>query len=475
MRPNIVLIMSDQHNTLSFADTPNLDWLRNDGMSFKEAYCSSPLCVPSRAGFLTGKLPSGTRVWNNTQCLSSNQKTFVHNLSENGYDTVLVGRMHFNLNDQLHGYEKHLVGEITPTFPRPERQKEVYGVLAGSPDQSYVSIVKSGAGHSAVHDYDREVADTACSYLTGKQDERPLFMTVGFYGPHCPFVAEKDLYEKYYDRFSGISAFSGYDSLHPEMKRFIDLRGIRTLTDEERRRTTAAYFANVEYMDSLIGDVLSTVGEKLGFDNTIIIYTSDHGESLGCHGLYWKSNFYRESVNVPMVFSWKNHIRSAAVSGPVSLLDIAPTLLSITGSESLSNCDGMNLAPVLLEGAESDPNRAVISMLADLKGDYPSAMIRRGRYKLIKFFNDENPILFDLDSDASEDKDLGTDAGYMEIRSILLDLLHRYWDEDGAMDLLEKAKAESMELRRWVQTSKPLICGEWDARGVENYILEVQE
>ena len=475
MKPNIVLIMSDQHNILDYADTPNLDRLYSNGMCFRDAYCSSPLCVPSRAGFLTGQLPSGTGVWNNTQCLSSDQKTFVHNLAGNGYGTVLVGRMHFNLNDQLHGYEKHLVGEITPTFPRPARQKEVYGVLAGSPDQSYVSIVKSGAGHSAVHDYDREVADTACSYIREKQDERPLFMTVGFYGPHCPFVAEKGLYDKYYERFCNIRAFSGYDLLNPEMRRFIDLRGIKALTDEERRRTTAAYYANIEYMDSLIGDVLSAVEERLGLDDTIIIYTSDHGESLGCHGLYWKSNFYRESVNIPLVFSWKDHIRRADVSGPVSLLDIAPTLLSITGSEPLSYCDGINLSPVLLEGAEPDPDRIVISMLADLKGDYPSAMIRRGSYKLIKFCNDENPILFDFGSDAAEDKDFGKDPNYKEIRSILLDQLHKYWDEESAMDQLEKAKAESIELKRWIQSSKPQICGEWDARGVENYILEDHE
>lgn len=467
--------MSDQHNTLDYADTPNLDRLRSGGMSFRNAYCSSPLCVPSRAGFLTGKLPTGTGVWNNNQCLSSDQKTFVHNLRENGYEAVLVGRMHFNLSDQLHGYEKHLVGEITPTFPRSARQKEVYGILAGSPDQSYVSIVKSGAGHSAVHDYDHEVADTACSYIRERSDSKPLFMTVGFYGPHCPFVAEKSLYDKYYDRFCNISAFSGYDLLHPQIKRFIDLRGIKNLTDDDRRRTTAAYYANVEYMDSLIGDVLAAVEEKLGFDNTIIIYTSDHGESIGCHGLYWKSNFYRESVNIPLVFSWKNHIRRASVSGPVSLLDIAPTLLSITGSELLSSCDGINLSPVLLGKAEPDPDRVVVSMLADLKGDYPSAMIRKGKFKLIKYCNDENPILFNLDSDASEDKDFGRDANCKEIISTLLDQLHGYWNEDDALDLLERAKAESLELKRWIQDSKPQIIGEWDASGVENYILEDQE
>jgi len=150
-------------------------------------------------------------------------------------------------------------------------------------------------------------------------------------------------------------------------------------------------------------------------------------------------------------------------------------LLSITGSEPLSSCDGINLSPILFEKAEPDAERVVISMLSDLKGDYPSAMIRRGKYKLIKYCNDENPILFDLDSDASEDKDFGKDSDYKEIRSILLDQLHSYWDEDGALDLLEEAKAKSLELKRWIQSTKPPIIGEWDASGVENYILEDQE
>lgn len=471
-RPNIIFFLSDQHNTVDLADTPNINALKAEGMSFTRTYCSSPLCVPSRAGLLTGKLPAGTGVWDNVQCLSSDERTMAHSLSENGYQTILCGRMHFNYQDQTHGFDEHLVGEITPTFPRPQRQASVYGPLKGSPDQSYTSIRLSGAGQSAVHLYDSEVADTACDVIRHAKDKgKPLFLLVGFYGPHCPFVAKKELYDKYFERFKDIKAFRDMESLHPEIRRFIALRGIENVTDDELRRVTAAYYANVEFIDNLIGQVLETAKSELDMENTVVIYSSDHGDSLGSHGLFWKSNFYKESVNVPLVFSWKNHINHDIVDAPVSLLDLAPTITELTGSESLENIYGKSLCPVL-NGSKADKTRDIFSLLSDLKGDNPSGMIVRYPFKLIKFAGCDLPILFNIEDDPEENRNLASEPGYSGITADLLDALDKVWNEDDALSLLERQKKEASERKRWVLEAKPEIVGEWQAPPESNYIIQ---
>ena len=469
-RPNIIFILSDQHSNYCAADTPNLDRLRARGTEFSSVYCSSPLCVPSRAGIMTGRLPSSTGVWNNVQCLRSDEATFAHSLAAAGYETVLAGRMHFILADQLHGFEKHLVGEITPTYPRKGRQKSIYGVLAGTPDQSYTSIEKSGSGRSAVQIYDTDVKDAACDFIRGWNGERPFFLLAGFYGPHCPFVASEGLYRKYYERLTDVKSFKDIGSLHPSIRRFIELRGIEHVSDEELRRVTAAYNANVEFLDTLIGEILDTAEQKLDMSNTVLIYASDHGESLGSHGLFWKSNFYRESVDVPLVFSWEGHFqKSRIIEAPVSLLDLAPTFIELGGGKVLPSYDGRSLADVLY-GAEADPERYIIAELADIKGDMPSAMIRQGRFKLIKYCGEDRPLLFDLIADPAENHDLGADEEFKDVRNALMDKLHASWDEDKAMIALRNGMANASMIKEWIATVNPQISGEWSIDPAVNFL-----
>lgn len=470
-KPNIILIISDQHNTSKEAETPNLDSLAKQGTNFTECYCSSPLCVPSRSGMLSGRLSTKTGVWNNIQSLRSDEATFVHSLACNGYETVLAGRMHFLFNDQRHGYEKRLVGEICPTFPRPQRQKDLYGVLAGTPDQSYTSIRVSGAGQSAVTVYDRDVTTASCDFITNRTDERPLFLTIGLYGPHCPFVAQEKLYDKYYERFKTIEFPKEYDTLHPEMKRFIDLRNIQSVSDEDYRRVVSAYYANVEYMDELIGNIFKSVEQRLDRENTIIIYTSDHGESLGAHGLFWKSNFYEESVKVPLIVSWPGNYECGVNNcNLVSLLDVAPTLIDITQSPKLPEVDGISLTS-LLKDSKLRYDRSVISQLIDIKGDTPSAMIRQGSYKLITFCNSDLPLLFDLETDPDEKCNLAEQSAYEAICQSLLAELSKSWDVPMALETLRKSKIHASLIKQWVAVTHPDCPDEWPSDPTLNYLV----
>lgn len=482
-QPNIVFILSDQHNAgiAGFAGdphvkTPCLDTLARQGTVLENCYCNSPLCVPSRASMLTGRLPGKTGVYNNMQSLRSDEPTLAHSLAAGGYETVLAGRMHFTGYDQRHGFEKRLVGDITPTFPRPMRQAEVYGFLKGTPDQSRASIEKSGPGDSAVLHFDADVCSATCSFLSERRDDRPLFITVGFYGPHCPFVAPKDLYEYYMRCLPQVEPADKeeYRSMHPAMQSWIDRRGVCRVSQEELRRVRAAYYGMVTYLDHLAGQVIDAAYRYLGREDTLLIYGSDHGEALGAHGLFWKSNFYESSVKVPFIASFPGTIPNGKHLGePVSLVDLASTLLDYGQSAQLPDQDGDSLRVLLETGSAADiANRPLISQLIDIKGDRPSVMVRKGRYKMISHCGHEAVQLFDLERDPAEQYDLGTQAAYTQVIGDLKSVLDLYWNADDAEKQLEKNLYEVSLLRKWAAAVSPVGIEEWCGNREDNYLVE---
>ncbi len=479
-QPNIVFILSDQHNPLiggyaddKWIDTPNLDRLAEEGVRFSQCYCNSPLCVPSRSSMLTGRLPTGTGVWNNLQCLRTDEPSFVSSLAVAGYETVLAGRMHFIGYDQRHGFEKRLVGDVAPTFPRPERQAALYGPLRGTPDQSRVSIERSGPGSSAMTFFDREVTEAACSFMERRRGDRPLFLMVGYANPHCPFVAPPELYKKYKRLLPAPPAWTQKDTrqLHPALQEFIRLRDIESVSSEESQRVRAAYYANIEYMDQLIGRLYASAHVCLGPD-TIFIYASDHGEGLGQHGLYWKSNFYESSAKVPLIVCAPDlPARGVRIDEPVSLVDLAPTLLEWGDAPPLPAMDGRSLLP-LVRGEDTWDQRPVISQLIDIKGDMPSAMIRRGRYKLIQYCTYPDVQLFDLKSDPGEDRDLGRDPAFAGIRQALQRELSAVWDEEKAIRTLELGRENAKLFKQWVKAAMPVCPDEWWTSADNNCLLD---
>lgn len=481
MRPNIIYLLSDQHNPAvmgcsgdPYVCTPNLDSLYARGTALDSCYCAAPLCVPSRSSLLTGLLPTHSGVYNNMQCLPSDKATFVNSLTVGGYETVLSGRMHFVGNDQRHGYEKRFVGDITPCYIGGDNEAEIYGDFKRSSGQNLTSIKKSGAGHSAVLDFDEDVTAEACRYLETRTDERPLFMTVGFYGPHCPYIAPKELYDYYYETLPELP-FMGPEekaAMHPAIRKWYDNRKMEEVTPEDVRRIRAAYYGMVEYVDGLIGRILDTVGKTVGWDNTIVIYGSDHGDNIGEHGLFWKTNFYEGSAHVPMVYVWPGVFPEGAhVSGVTSLLDTAPTLLELTGCEKLPECDGMSLVSNLKTGTAVPGDREVISICSDIKGDNPSAMLRLGNYKLVKHAGYEDCQLFDLVEDPGELNDLGTNPEYMKVVADLEGRLDRRWSGERALESLEKDKFHFKMMKRWYDIVKPEVIEEWRGNPEDNYLL----
>src|SRR5262245_45312206 len=173
-RPNILVLMSDQHSPHVFGAygdsvvrTPNLDALAASGIQFDHAYCPAPVCVPSRMSFLTGRQPSENQVWSNGDTLPSDVPTFAHTLGAAGYDTALIGRMHFNGVDQWHGFARRLVGSLTPMYANysipltPE-------LLKGAQNASLEGLQAAGYGKTAYMAYDEEVTAATVDFLREK-------------------------------------------------------------------------------------------------------------------------------------------------------------------------------------------------------------------------------------------------------------------------------------------------------------------
>ena len=193
---DIMLVMSDQHSWLSsgFADenidTPELLRIAGEGLRFDHCYCNAPLCVPSRMSFLTGLLPSELDVFNNDTALPADMPTIAHVLGGLGYRTVLIGRMHFKGDEQKHGFDEHLAGDITSQYwGTGGALRDGFGPYAGTTNRLHC-LEQVGGGVSPVMLYDEAVFEETLAFLTAwekeKKPDEPLFLVVGFYGPHFP-------------------------------------------------------------------------------------------------------------------------------------------------------------------------------------------------------------------------------------------------------------------------------------------------
>src|SRR5262245_27726144 len=194
-RPNILVLMSDQHSPHVFGAygdsivrTPNLDALAASGIQFDHAYCPAPVCVPSRMSFLTGRQPSENRVWSNSDYLPSDIPTFAHTLGAAGYETTLIGRMHFNGVDQWHGFGRRLVGSLTPIYPHT-RIPLTPELLLGAQNSSHKGLQAAGFGRTAYLAYDDDVTASTVNFLRqkGKDHRKPFCVVSGFVLPHAPY------------------------------------------------------------------------------------------------------------------------------------------------------------------------------------------------------------------------------------------------------------------------------------------------
>jgi len=421
-RPNVLLIMVDQLAAqwlpaygASVVRAPALGALAARSVVFDAAYCASPLCAPSRAAMLCGRFASAVSVWDNAAELRASLPTFVHVLRAAGYRTCLAGKMHFVGPDQLHGFERRLTTDVypsgfdwTPDWTRPVADRLPWY-------HSVASVLEPARTVASLQtDYDDEVAFHAVRELhdmARSGDDRPFLLVASFTNPHDPWEVPGrywDLYDAAAIDLPAVPMLS-WDETDPHSRRLRVMSGIDdvTLGDEDVRRARHGYYAAISYVDERIGSVLSALRE-CGFDeDTVIVFTADHGEFLGERGLWYKMSFLEPAARVPLF------VRLAGGSGagrrvaePVSLVDVAPTLIGLAG-DSAAPCgwDGSSLVSAVVDsgagGARGAGRGAVICEYHAEGVNAPAAMIRDERYKLIVCRGDPDQ-LFDLSRDPLE-------------------------------------------------------------------------
>jgi choline-sulfatase len=451
-RPNILLLMADQLAASwlppyghDIVQAPQISALAADGVVFESAYCASPLCAPSRAALLTGRLPSRTGVYDNAAELRASEPTVTHRLRAAGYDTCLSGKMHFVGPDQLHGFEQRLTADIYPAdldwtpdwrLPPAERQPW-YHTMEG--------VLRPGLCAASMQmDYDEEVAHRAVRKLRqlGRDGgERPFFLCVSFTHPHDPWELRRAYWERYDEAAVDLPAVGTIPRAEadPHSLRLRDMAGIDEagLTDAQVRRARHAYYAAISYVDERIGEVLGALAESGLRDDTIVLFTTDHGELLGERGLWYKMAFFEPAARVPLIVSAPGRFAPRRVAEPVSQLDLAPTLLDLCGLEP----DGRSLAPALA-GDALDAADVVAEYLGEGVTS-PAVMLRRGRFKYI-WCDDDPAQLYDVDSDPHELVNLAEDEPALceELRAEV----GRRWD----LPALHAAVLHSQAQRRLV-------------------------
>ncbi len=442
MRPNILWICTDQQRWDTIAAlgnehirTPNIDKLVREGVAFDAAFCQSPICTPSRASFLTGLYPSTVHGTTNGNVEWGEGAPLITKLlADAGYDCGLVGKF-------------HLAGGFKRLEPRPK--DDGYRVF----EWSHAPRDDWPTGHAykdwlAEKGYDLAelrknptamppelhraawCTDRAIAFMEEeRQADQPWLMTINYYSPHPPFDPPQEYLDRYDPADMPDPLFRESDLEAQEALEDIDFQSKARRPDEfDARRIKAAYYAMIEQLDDLLAELLAALDRSGQRDNTLILFMSDHGETLGDHGLLYKGcRFYEGLVRVPMIWTWPGQIAQGVVSNALAeLTDIVPTLLDICELEHPYKMMGRSLWPLLTGKVDPQEHRDYVrceyyrTLLADdFEGSY-ATMIRDERFKLVVYHGHEVGELFDLAIDPGEYNNLWDDPDYVEVRFELL-------------------------------------------------------
>jgi choline-sulfatase len=336
--PNILVIQADQLNPdmlgayqNPIAKTPNIDSLAETGTVFESAYSNFPLCAPSRFSMMSGQLATTIGAYDNAAEFPSSIPTFAHYLRAMNYATCLVGKMHFVGADQLHGFEQRLTTDI---YPADFNWTGDWTETAQGHSNNQITFTDAGICLRNVQmEYDEEVchrAERKLYDLARGKDERPFLLFTSFSHPHDPYQCLQQHWDRYRHNEIDMPKVGpiAEDDIDPYSKRLRAQYGLEEFrVNEEIVRTCRhAYYGSVSYLDDLIGKLLSVLRSTGLADNTVIVFTSDHGDMLGERGLWYKKSFFEASCRVPLMISGPM-LEPARIQSNVSLVDLLPTLL----------------------------------------------------------------------------------------------------------------------------------------------------
>jgi iduronate 2-sulfatase len=363
-RKNVLFLIADDLNNLlgaygdPLARTPNIDRLAARGVRFDRAYCTFPLCGPSRNSMLTGLYPNSTGILGNAQIFRQtipSQISLSQAFRHEGYVAARLGKLyHYNVPNSVgtdgHDDPASWEFEINPAgVDRTEEHPKIHTLTPGQfgGTVSWYASPKSDEFHT-----DGILAENAEWVLErfARKRDRPFFLAVGFFRPHTPYVAPKDPYYGYYPEAKmPIVANVAEDQADiPPAALLSYKREQDKFTDDLRRQALQGYYASISFMDAQVGRVIAAL-DRLGLaDSTIIVFTSDHGYHVGEHGLWQKQSLFEESARVPLLIVAPGVSQVGGVAkSPVSHLDLYPTLTSLAGVKAPDNLQGQDLTPML--------------------------------------------------------------------------------------------------------------------------------
>ena len=467
MKPNILVIMSDQHGARwsgaygdSYVRTPHLDSLASRGVVFENAYTTCPICVPARMSFLTGKYVSDIEVWDNNTILPSEVRTWPMSLANAGYDVVLAGKMHFRGPDKLHGFRAQIsrdpAGDSDRTAPVPDwANSRVPGY--SMPEMKKYGVLPDGQG-----DVDNQTEEAAIDYIRERTGgDQPWCACVGFAGPHPSWRVERRYLDLYpLDTVPMPEIPSGHlerqSPVHKRNRAMHEMTG-DTYADEDVRRARQAYFAKISRLDGMIGNLLAELEETGQAESTVIIYTSDHGEMAGEHGLWHKHCFYEESSHIPLIVRIPQHYRDGRpdsavqsrlgfqsghrVNELVSLVDVTSTVLDLALTDELPASRGISLLPALR--GENHQRTSVFAEYYATWVDRATAMIRERNHKLV-WSHGEEAELYDVSGDPRELQNLHGDQAVSDVEDSLESELRSLWDPADVHERVLTSQAQRL-------------------------------
>jgi len=429
--PNIIILMPDQFRAdctgvsgNKYIKTPNIDKIAEKGIFFENCFTTTPVCMPARASFVSGLYPHNHKMWENKGNLPSNDETFFHHLKEAGYFTSYIGKSHFYQHGKFHMKEKEpymhargidYVHETTGPWATVTTDSYMTDYLK---EKGLLSVFREdyvkvrGKNRFATHpsplpeeDYlDSYVGKQAVRFLKEYNNDKPLCLFVGFPGPHEPWDPPKK-YAEIYDSAEVPGPIPSRDippwipekvkeRLRRERERFPHL-------DEEKlKKVKRNYYGKITLIDYWIGKIIDVLYEKNWFDNSLIIFWSDHGEMLGDHGLFFKQVFYESSVKVPLIIKMPENLnKGKRIKSLVEIIDVFPTILDISNCSPSERCLGKTLVP-LIEGKVNSHRESVLSEIYFM--DSFNYMLRTENYKYAVDGDGEGFLLFDLENDPYE-------------------------------------------------------------------------
>ncbi|MCM3783814.1 sulfatase-like hydrolase/transferase [Neobacillus mesonae] len=488
-KPNILLITSDQQhwNTIgafnSEIQTPNLDRLVREGTTFSRAYCPSPVCTPSRSSIITGKYPSQHGAWTLGTKLLEDRHTVGEDFLSNGYGTALIGKAHFQ---PLKGTEEYPSLESYPILQDLDFWKSYHGPYYGF-DHVELARNHTNEAHVGQHyalwleekgctnwrDYFLSPTGTMDPSITHKwpipeeyhynswisertnamlehyeEQEQPFFLWSSFFDPHPDYLVPEP-WDTVYDpeKLTIPSVVAGEHDRNPPHFRLTqdknpdfsylwetghEIHGYHShfVPEDERKRLVATYFGMISLMDKYIGKILDKL-EELGLsDNTIVVFTTDHGHFFGQHGLQHKGGFhYEDLIRLPFLIRYPGKVPAGVQSSAIqSLVDLAPTLLSLCGIPMPQAMTGVDQSKVWL-GIQSEARDHALCEFRHEPTTIHQKTYVDVRYKLTVYYRQAYGELFDLQADPAELNNLWDDPNYAKLKTELL--LKYAWAELG--------------------------------------------